>query len=494
MASPVRHTRYNENMELDRTPCYRALRTRDARFDGRFFTAVRTTGIYCRPVCPARTPRRANCVFFACAAAAEAAGFRACRRCRPEVAPGTPAWLGTAATVARALRMIEDGALDHAGVPELAARLGVGARHLRRLFVEQLGAPPLRVAQTRRAHVAKRLIETTELGVTEVALAAGFDNPRALHRAMKASFATSPTALRRGAARTKTARIELRLGYRPPLDWEAMQGFLRPRAIPGVEQVEGGVYRRVAAWGEGEDEVGVVEVRKDARKDALVLSAPGEAGAGLATLAARAEALFDLGADPAAIFAERPGPAILSDLAARYPGTRVPGAWDRFEVAVRTVLGQQVTVKGATTLAGRLVARFGRPLARPEGALTHRFPRPDTLVDAPLEQIGLPGQRARTIRTLARAVAEGEPVLELAPDLETAVERLRALPGVGDWTAHYLAMRALREPDAFCASDLALRKAVGGEGGPAKPRAVEAAAEAWRPWRAYAAMLLWRAA
>lgn len=480
-------------MDLVEDRCYRALKTRDRRFDGRFFTGVKSTGVYCRPVCPARTPRREHCVFFACAAGAEDAGFRACRRCRPEAAPGSAAWQGTSATVARAVRLIEGGGLPEGGVPQLAARLGVGERHLRRLFLQQLGASPKAIAQTRRAHFAKHLIEHTALSMTQIALASGFAQARTFNRAMMRSFARTPTELRarRRAPRPEEARqVVLRIPFAPPMDGSSLLGFLRLRAVPGVEQVDEEVYRRTVQCADFRGVIAVQIAPKD--QPYLLLSAPIEAAPYLAAFVARTRELFDTEAPVQAIFEQLASAPELAGAAGRWPGLRVPGAWDHFEVAVRAILGQQISVKGATTLAGRLVQQFGEPLATVSPALTHLFPGPERLAAAELERIGLPRARAETIRALARAVHEGGELLELAADLEQALVRLRALPGVGDWTAQYIAMRALREPDAFPAGDLVLRKALASGAEPAPVHKVRMQAEAWRPWRAYAAMLLWR--
>ncbi|MFH1467912.1 MAG: AlkA N-terminal domain-containing protein [Pseudomonadota bacterium] len=479
-------------MELTHEACYRALVARDRRFDGRFFTGVRTTGVYCRPVCPARTPAARNCEFFACAAAAEAAGYRACRRCRPETAPGTPAWSGTSATVARALRLIDDGALDRGGVEALAARLGVGDRHLRHLFADQLGAAPLAVAQTCRAHFAKRLIEESEISMAQVAAAAGFQNVRRFNAAVQASFARTPTeirALARGAtARTTSGAITLLLPVRAPFDAGSMLAWFRAHAVPGVEDVQADRYRRTVALG---DFVGVLDL-SFARDPALRVALPVAAAPHLGRVVERVRALFDLESDSDAIAAHLGASPVLGALVGLRPGVRVPGCWDRFEGAVRAVLGQQVSVAAAATLIGRVAARCGQRLPGP-GPLQVLFPRPEELAGDSLEGVGLPATRARTLQVLARAVLAGEPILELAPDLETAVRRLRALPGIGDWTAQVIAMHVLREPDAFPAGDLALRRALAGPDG-TLPSAAEltAQAEAWHPWRAYAAHLLWR--
>lgn len=484
-------------MTLDPDVCYRALSSRDSRFDGRFFTGVVTTSIYCRPVCPARTPHRRNVHFYPSAAAAAAEGFRPCRRCRPEAAPGTPARAGTSAAVARALRLIGDGALDEDGVGRLAARVGLGERQLRRLFAQHVGASPLAVAATRRAHLAKKLLDETDLPVTQVAFAAGYASVRRFNAAVLAAFHASPRELR--ALRQRGARpgdsdgghVDLRLAYRPPLRWRALLGFLAPRALPGVEEVreaEGGVYRRVVCVG---DDAGVVEVRNAGDERHLVLRVPAHLTHGIAGLTARARRLFDLDADPAAIRAHLRRDAGLRPFVR--PGLRVPGAWDGFEVAVRAILGQQVTVAGATTLAGRLVETFGSPVEGADGALRRRFPEPATLAGADLRGIGLPATRAGAIATLAEAVAAERLVLAPHADPESTCAGLLALSGVGPWTAAYVALRALGDPDAFPASDLGLRRGLA-DGGPLPSAAqLEARAEAWRPWRGYAALALWTA-
>ena len=481
-------------MELNHDLCYRALRTRDPRFDGRFYTGVTSTGVYCRPVCPARTPKSENCRFYACAAAAEAGGFRPCRRCRPDTVPGTPAWSGTSATVTRALRLIEQGALDHAGVEELAARLGVGDRHLRRLFAEHLGTAPLAVAGSRRAHFARQLLEDTALPMGQVALAAGYHNTRRFNAAVRKIFERSPTELRHGnrLSSPSNGHLVLRLTYREPLDWTGLLAFLQPRAVPGVERVVEGVYQRSFRH---DDTVGTLTLGCDARARRVLLRVPVHAAPHLAPLASRARLLADLDAEPLTIadfLGEQPE---VGEAAMRWPGQRVPGAWDPFETAVRAILGQQVTVAGATRLAGRLVNQCGRPLpgAAP-GEPAFLFPTPAELATHDLSSLGLPSARAATLTTLAGAVADDPTLLEPAADLDTAVRRLTALPGIGDWTAQYVAMRALREPDAFPAGDLVLRKILGGGDGPLSAAAVTHMARSWRPWRAYAAMLLWRRA
>ena len=364
-------------MSLDASTCYRAVSARDSRFDGRFFTGVLTTGIYCRPICPARTPRRENVRFFPCAAAAEREGFRACRRCRPDSAPGTPAWAGTSATVARALRLISTGALDAAPVDALSSQLGVGERHLRRLFRDELGASPVEVAATRRVHFARRLLAETRLPVAAIAFSAGFGSVRRFNEAFREAFGCAPGALRSGkagagagtVARPKVGprgRLSLLLPYQAPYRWNDLLAFLAPRAVPGVESVEGGVYRRSFSGG---DRPGVLEVGHAARAQALRLRVP-EVGAGeLLALATRVRRLFDVDADVATIARHLSlDPALARDVR-RAPGMRVPGCWDPFEIGVRAILGQQVTIAAATTLTGRLVTAYGVPLPEPEGAL-----------------------------------------------------------------------------------------------------------------------------
>jgi AraC family transcriptional regulator, regulatory protein of adaptative response / DNA-3-methyladenine glycosylase II len=476
-------------MKFDRASCYRAMRSRDRRFDGRFFVGVRTTGIYCRPVCPAPSPKLENVEFYACAAAAEAAGFRPCKRCRPETAPGTPAWVGSPAVVARALRLIHAGALDEADVGQLAARLGVGARQLRRLFDAHLGASPAAVARARRVHFARALLDQSALSITAVAFAAGFRSVRQFNHAMRATFAESPRALRRRRSVVPSAGepLALRVAYRPPLDWDGLLGFLALRLTPGVDAIRDGRYHRTVAIG---DAVGSITVEPVPGAAALLLRVRLAECAGVQELVERVRRLFDLDADPREIGVQLARSPALHARVAAAPGLRVPGAWDPFEIAVRAVIGQQISVRAATTLIGRLVAAFGARCDAGDG-LTHLFPRPDVLADADVATIGLPRARAATLRALAAAVAHGEPVLDAAPGYETLIERLCAIPGIGPWTAQYIAMRGLGEPDAFPAGDLGVRKALGNGAGPLAPAAVERLAEAWRPWRAYAVMHLW---
>jgi AraC family transcriptional regulator of adaptative response / DNA-3-methyladenine glycosylase II len=472
-------------MELDLQSYERARLSRDARFDGRFFIGVTTTGVYCRPICPAPSPKPKNVRYFPSAAAAAEAGYRPCLRCRPESSPGTPAWLGTSSTVSRALRLLADGTLEDAGIEDLAGRLGIGSRHLRRLFLQHLGATPIAVAQTRRLHFAKRLIDDTDLPFAEIAGASGFGSIRRFNATFRTLYGRSPTEIRRLGSRgrkSEPGRYCFQLGFRPPFDWEGLLEFLGPRALPGVEIVEGDRYRRTfqfgARWGH-------LEARRQG--DALEVRIAFPEARSLVTILERVRFLFDLGADPQAIRSQLGADAVLAARVAARPGLRVPGAWDGFEIAVRAILGQQVTVKGATTLAGRLVRDFGRKVDAP-GGLSHLFPTPRVLARADLSRIGLPRARAESIRQLAHAVETGAVEFTRGADPEAFELSLTALPGIGPWTAQYVALRTLGEPDAFPCGDLGLRKAAGRK----TPKDLERLAESWRPWRAYAALHLWQ--
>ena len=483
----------DRQMPLDEEQCYRAVAARDARFDGRFFTCVRSTGIYCRPVCPAPTPAKKQCVFVPSAAAAEAAGFRSCLRCRPEAAPGAPAWTGTQATVTRALRLIEAGALDRDDIETFAARLGLGGRHLRRLFVSQLGATPQAVAANRRLLTAKQLLTETQLPMAEIAHASGYRSLRRFNDAVRTAYGSAPSELRKtkAARREEDGRIALRLGYRAPYDFSRMLAYLSARAIPGVEAVSGGRYMRSFRLGEA---AGLIEVTDDPARRALAVTIRMHRGAlPLRPLVARLKHLFDLDADPAAIGQALAGDDLTGPRLATAPGLRIPGAFDGYELAIRAILGQQVSVKGATTLAARLAATHGEVLDGTEEPVTLLFPQAAMLAEGDLSGIGLTGARIKTIAALSAAQAEGR--IDLAGDTamtpEETVRRLKALPGIGDWTAQYIALRALGAPDAFPAGDLVLRK-IAGSGTPVTEKALLERAARWRPWRGYAAMALWQ--
>jgi AraC family transcriptional regulator, regulatory protein of adaptative response / DNA-3-methyladenine glycosylase II len=486
-------------MDLDRRVCERARLSRDARFDGRFFIGVRTTGVYCRPICPARSPKDENVIYFQTAAAAEAAGFRPCLRCRPEASPGTPAWIGTSCIVSRGLRLIGEGALrgaesgdrleSEAGVEQLAARLGVTARHLRRLFVRHLGATPLEVALTRRAHFAKRLLDETSLSVQEVAFASGFGSVRRFNGQIRRTFSRTPTELRRvkrGAIGADPNCYHFRLAYRPPYDWEAMLAFFAARATAGVEFVDEGRYHRTI---EVDGRWGTVDVFRIDSKPVIGLDVRFPDPRALLFIVERVRRMFDLAADPAVIEKHLAADRWLRRSLDDHPGIRMPGAWDGFEIGVRAVLGQQVSVRAATTIAGRLATSFGSAVVTSRGA-ERLFPGPAQLAYAPLEHVGVMPARAETIRRLARALSDG--ALTLSPDADSAevMTSLTALPGIGPWTASYVAMRALGEPDAFPTGDLVLRRMTGNT----TTAELERRSQAWRPWRAYAVMLLWRAA
>ncbi len=486
---------HTDSMELDREACYRALSTRDARFDGRMFIAVRTTGVYCRPICPARTPRPENVTFYPTASAAQEAGFRPWLRCRPESSPDLAAWRGTSNTVSRGLALIAEGALDGEAVDALAERLGVGERQLRRLFRQHLGASPIAVAQTRRVLFARQLIVETTMPMTEIALASGFSSIRRFNATFYTLYRRPPRELRRssGAAGEQTGAegITLMLAYAPPYDWDAMIGFLAARAITGVEAVDGSNgYRRSIALDGAQ---GAIRVEPDERERGLRVTIRFPRIASLATIVRRVRRIFDLSADPLAIGEDLARDKLLAPLVARRPGLRVPGAWDGFEVAVRTVLGQQTTTTGALKRAAKLVAAHGEKLRPGDGAgLTHTFPTPERLAQADLRSLGMSAVRADALSAVARAAAADAGFFRPTQSLEGAIARLRALSGIGESTAQYIAMRVLREPDAFPAADIGLMRALT-PAGRARLTAGEvlARAEAWRPWRAYAAHHLW---
>jgi AraC family transcriptional regulator, regulatory protein of adaptative response / DNA-3-methyladenine glycosylase II len=472
----------------------RARLSRDPRFDGKFFVAVTSTGIYCRPICPASpAPRRGNVRYFVSAAAAAEAGFRPCLRCRPEAAPGTPAWLGTSAIVRRALRLIDEGALDEVSVGEFAARVGVGARHLDRLFLRHVGASPLAVAQTRRLHFAKRLIDESDLPMTEIALAAGFGSLRRFNDAFLKAYRRAPRELRRERRESPAGgagdEVSLALSYRPPYDWDHLCDFLALRATPGVERVDQSGYARLIRTGGAH---ALIRVQPLPGRDALRLRVQGAPAAALFQIATAARRVFDLAADPALLAAGLQPDPLLRPLVRRRPGLRIPGTWDAFECAVRAVLGQQVTVAAARTLAGRLVERTGERVVTAVTGLDRLFPTAQTLATADLGGLGLTGARIAALKALALAVAEGRVAFERPA--EEVVASLLLLPGFGAWTAQYIALRALGEPDAFLGADLIVRRMAAGGGAPLTAKELDRRAEAWRPWRGYAVMHLWRAA
>ncbi|WP_432930113.1 Ada metal-binding domain-containing protein [Microbispora sp. CA-135349] len=477
--------------QLDFDACYLAVSARDSRFDGRFYTAVTTTGIYCRPICPARTPSRSNVRFYRHAAAAEAAGFRPCRRCRPELSPGDPGWDVRADLVGRALRLIDDGVADESGVAGLARRLHVTERHLHRLFAAELGTGPLAVARTRRLLLAKQLLTETALPITDVAFAAGFGSVRQFNAAMKESYGFAPGELRRASGPVQgtqgpvalTTGLTLRLGHREPYDAQAVLRFLAARAIPSVEAVcrsgpDVTAYTRAVPGGSITLRPAAGHVRLTVRTTEAHL---------LSRLVARCRRLLDLDADPGAV-REILGATSLAPLVAARPGLRVPGAYDGFELAVRAVVGQQISVAGARTLLGRIAARAALPAdtgAVEPSQVPLLFPTADGLAAADLDGLGLTTRRVATIRALAEAVASGAIDLDGAGDPGDTVARLLEIPGIGPWTAGYIALRALRDPDAWPDGDLVLRRTMERLGIAADET------ERWRPWRAYAALHLW---
>ena len=483
MASPMIR---RQNMNLNWQVCSRARLSRDARFDGKFFIAVLSTRIYCRPICPARTCKESNVRYYPTAAAAAEAGFRPCLRCRPECSPGTPAWLGSPTTVSRALRLISESGLDEEGIEGLAERVGIGSRHLRRLFIQHLGATPSAVAQTRRLHFAKRLIDETTLPFGQIALAAGFGCVRRFNAGILKVYHRTPTQIRHLARRTKAEpedQYQFRIPYRPPYQWQRMLTFLAARAIPGVEVVEGNSYRRTISLNGYH---GHFEATVDEARHSLSVRAHIGDPSSLYHIIEHIRAMFDLNADWPVIAKSLGAYPELSSRLKAAPGLRVPGCWCGFELTIRAILGQQITVKGASVLAGRLVKSFGQPIEA-GGGLTHLFPVPAALADAKLTVIGLPRKRAETIRAFAQAVCDGKISFEGIADAETFLARLCEIPGIGDWTAQYVAMRALGEPDAFPSGDLGLLRALH----LTSARELERRAEAWRPWRAYAALYLW---
>ena len=477
---------YRRSMQLDLQTCSRARLSRDPRFDGKFFIGVLTSGVYCRSICPAPTAKEKNVRYYPTAAAAAEAGFRPCLRCRPECSPGTPAWLGTPNTVSRALRLIDESGLEDGGVEALADRLGVGSRHLRRLFLQHLGATPIEVAHTRRLHFAKKLIDETKLPMSEIAIASGFGSVRRFNAGIQKIYHRTPTQIRRLsrlADEQPNNQYLFRLRYRPPYDWPKMLAFLAARATPGVEVVEHDSYRRTISVGKHH---GYFEVSPLADSPALLVRLQIGDPRSLFAIIERVRSMFDLNADWAAIVdGLGTDPALKSRLHA-VPGLRVPGCWNAFELTIRAILGQQITVKGATSLAGRIVEFCGIPFAGPAG-LTHLFPTPQVLADADLTNVGLTKARAETIRAFASAVRERRINFEGILDTESLLSQLCEVPGIGRWTAQYVAMRALGEPDAFPTGDRGLLRALSIE----DERELERRSEAWRPWRAYAAMYLW---
>jgi AraC family transcriptional regulator of adaptative response / DNA-3-methyladenine glycosylase II len=479
--------------------CYLALQARDARFDGRFFTGVTSTGIYCRPVCKVRLPRRENCRFFGHAAQAESAGFRPCLRCRPELAPHSIVWSIQDASYIlahQAARLLDDpeawgGALP--SMEQLAARLGVSDRHVRRIFEAQFGVSPVQYLQTRRLLTAKQLLADTGLPITKVALISGYLSVRRFNAAFVEHYGLNPTQLRREGTGPRAQVMAIRLGYRPPYDVAAMLGFFGKRAIAGVEHIGSpgaALSRTLAVESGGQLHKGWFVAEFDEPRHQLVLRVSDSLRPALPLVIHRLKATLDLDADPQAIN------NVLHDSFPQGDGLRVPGAMSGYELAVRAVLGQQVTVAAARTLAQRMVDRFGEPIETPFPPLARLFPEPAVLASAggdALGQLGIVKQRQAAIVAIAQAVADGRLQLHGGADVRATIEHLKNLPGIGDWTAQYIAMRALRWPDAFPAGDVALHKALGVQGRPSPARASLEASQAWKPWRSYAVIRAWSA-
>jgi AraC family transcriptional regulator of adaptative response / DNA-3-methyladenine glycosylase II len=477
-------------VDFDSDRLWIAIEAEDPRFDGWVFCGVKTTGIYCRPSCPARTPKRENVRFFATAAAAQAAGFRACKRCRPDATPGSPDWDLRADLVGRAMRLIADGVVDREGVVGLAGRLGYTERHVHRQLVATVGAGPLALARAQRAQTARILLETTIVPIIGVAFAAGFQSVRQFNATVREVFAMTPRELRgrarRGDHSEESGALSLRLPYRSPLDAEGLIAFLGLRAVPGVEEVCDGAYRRSLRLPNGS---GVVELRP---ADSYVHARYWlQDLRDLAAAMQRSRALLDLDSDPLSVAEALGEDPLLGPLVRKAPGRRVAGHVDGHELAVRAVLGQQVSIGGARTLAGRLVSEYGQPLEHPIGAVTHVFPAIETLAAADPERLAMPKARRRALLGLAGALAGGDLTLDAGSDRGEARRRLLELPGIGEWTTEYIAMRALGDPDAFLPSDLGVRHALEQLGHDGQPAAAERLAERWRPYRAYALQHLW---
>jgi AraC family transcriptional regulator of adaptative response / DNA-3-methyladenine glycosylase II len=464
--------------------CYRFMQSRDPRYDGFFVVAVTSTGVYCRPSCPARLPYRRNVRLFSNVAAAQHEGFRACKRCDPDAAPGSPAWNRRAGVAGRAVRLIADGAVDRDGVGGLAARLHFSERQLNRILVAELGAGPVALARAQRAQSARTLIETTELPFAEVAMGAGFGSVRQFNDTLQAVYGRTPTDLRGRARRSRRAvapgTIELRLPCREPFDGESLVAFLAARAIPGVEEVVGRTYRRTLALEHGPAVIALTPETRMVRANLRLADLRD-----LTAAVARCRRLLDLDADPLAVSSQLAEDGPLAPLVSARPGLRVPGCVDGFELGVRAIVGQQVSVAGARTVLGRLAAEHGEPLPEPDGGLTHRFPAAAALAELDPATLPFPRKRAEALRALARLVAAGELHLDAGADSDETRAALREISGVGDWTASYIAMRALGDPDVFLPGDVGIRHALERLGAGADH-------ERWRPWRSYAVMHLWR--
>ncbi|MBL4680353.1 MAG: DNA-3-methyladenine glycosylase 2 family protein [Pseudomonadales bacterium] len=484
---------------MDSVQLEKARLARDPRFDGKFFIGVKTTGIYCRPICKVKMPLAKNITLYHSAAAAAEAGFRPCLRCRPEAAPGTPAWMGTSTTVKRALRLVSEGALDKGGVNALSDRLGVTSRHLSRLFDEHIGASPNAVAQTRRLHLAKKLLDETDLSMIDVAMSAGYQSVRRFNDHFKSVYKRVPSEVRKVAGQKKINKLsffsqalddesgfQLKLAYRPPYDFAGVLNFLRVRAIPDVEFVSEDTYTRTISIG---GESGSLSVRNNEAENCLSIHLILREANLLVSALEKIKHLFDLNADPYKISQDFDGDSILSDLVVQNPGQRVPGAWEPFEIAVRAIVGQQVSVVGATTVMGRIAKTYGQQT--PWGL---RFPTPKELTCLDVTQMSMPRKRAAAIKEMSRLVDRGELSFDAAIEIDSLITQLVAIKGIGPWTAQYIAMRSLGDPNAFLHGDLVLLKVVKQKFGIDSDKALLERSLAWQPWRAYAGMHLWRQA
>jgi len=465
----------------------RARISRDPRFDGKFFIGVKTTGIYCRPICPSRTSNSCNVRYYPTAAAAAEAGFRPCLRCRPEAAPGTPAWMGTSAVVRKALRLIDEGILDSASVDELASKLGLGSRHLRRLFLQHVGASPISFAQTRRLHFAKRLLDETNLAITQVALASGFGSLRRFNTAFLQTYGRAPRDLRKhfDDASESDEEVILKLAFRPPYDWQQVHDFLLVHHIPGIEQIDEQGYARTLRTDDG---FAIVKMKPLLYEDAFELRVSGAAPTSLFHISSAARRVFDTSADPAlTTFALRTDP-LIGPCVDQRPGLRIPGEWDPFECAVGAILRQEEQEPGQTLMI-QVVERFGEKVSKHGSALTSLFPTPRAIADGDFAGLGLSRSTVNTLRKLAQAIVDGE--IDFSASSECVIESLTKVPRIDRSMAEYVALRALGEPDAFPSNDPVLRIIASNTDRPLSAQQLEARSEAWRPWRGYAALHLW---
>jgi AraC family transcriptional regulator of adaptative response / DNA-3-methyladenine glycosylase II len=477
---------------LDDEQCYRAAQSRDSRFDGCFFTAVKTTGIYCRPSCPAMTPKRHNVEFFVTAAAAQQHGYRACKRCRPDASPGSPEWNVRADVVGRAMRLIADGLVDREGVGGLATRLNYSERQINRLLTTELGAGPLALARAQRAQTARTLIETTSMPITQIAFAAGFASVRQFNDTIREVFASSPTELRGSRQPTVAGgTLSLRLPYRAPFHSESIFGFLGDRAIPRVESWDGATFRRSLRLNHGNAVIAVSPGPSAPGPNAVMCTLYLDNVADAQAAVQRCRRMFDLDADPDSVESHFADDPILSPLVRKRPGLRSPGHPDGVELLTRAVLGQQVSVKGARTLAARLVVAIGEPLAIPVEGVTHTFPSAQAIAGCTTGDFAMPAARSRALINACAQLAAGDIVIDAGSDREQICRQLEALPGFGPWTASYVALRALGDPDVFLPTDIGVRNALRLHGVESSPRHAAKLAEAWRPWRSYALHHLW---